>query len=102
DDLGVRGEQVLHLLGQYQLGHLRLDRVVDARRAAADVRMRHLDELQAGDRLQELAGLFAYPLRVDEVAGVLVGDPGANLVTWLGESDLVQELEEVANPGSEV
>ena len=59
------------------LGALGLDEVVDAGAAAALVAVGDLDELDAGDRREEPARLLADPLRVGEVAGVVVGDARA-------------------------
>ena len=42
--------------------------------AAALLAVRDLDELEAGDRREERARLRADPLRVREVAGVVIGD----------------------------
>ena len=54
---------------------LGLDQVVDPRRPAADLRLRHLGDLHARDGAQHAPGLGADSLRVPEVAGVVVDDP---------------------------
>ena len=53
---------------------LRLDQVVDARRAAADLRLGDLEKLEPRDAAQQLARLRADALGVGQVAGVVVGD----------------------------
>ena len=59
-----------------QLGRrLGLDQVVDPGRAAADLPLGRLDQLELGDRAQQLARLLPHALGVGEVAGVVVGDP---------------------------
>ena len=55
-------------------GGLGLEQVVDAGRAAAQLPLGGLEQLQAGDAAQQLARLRAHPLGVGEVAGVVVGD----------------------------
>ena len=53
---------------------LGLDEVVNPGRPAADRRLGHFDNLQAGDRRQHLPGLELNPLGVLEVTGVVVRD----------------------------
>ena len=53
---------------------LRLDEVVDAGRAAAQLPLGRLEQLEAGDRAQQARGCCAHLLGVGEVAGVVVGD----------------------------
>ena len=56
------------------------DHVVDARRAAAQLRFREVEELDTRDGAQHGAGLRPHLLRVPEVAGVVVGDAGVDRV----------------------
>ena len=53
---------------------VRLDEVVDAGAAAAQLLLGRLDELELRDRAQQRPRLGAHALRVAEVAGLLVGD----------------------------
>src|SRR5215210_4642184 len=74
DHLGARVEQVARLALPELGGGLGLYQVVDAGRAAADLPLGGLDQLELGDSAQQLAGLRANPLRVRQVAGVVVGE----------------------------
>src|SRR2546423_9432647 len=73
-DLGLGREDVRGLALAERARRLRLDEVVDAGAAAADLLLGRLDELEAGDRAKQLARLGADALGVREVAGVLERD----------------------------
>src|SRR4051794_31759086 len=70
-DLCAGAEQGARLAAPEVGGGVRLHEVVDARRAAADLPLRRLHELEAGDHAQEVARLGADALRVGEVARVV-------------------------------
>jgi hypothetical protein len=53
-----------------------MEQVVDPRAAAASVRVAERNEREPGDRREQRARLRPDPLRVREVAGVVVGNPG--------------------------
>ena len=56
-------------------GHLRLEHVVEAGRAAADVAVREVDDLEPGDRPEDGARLLADVLCPQGVTGVVVRHP---------------------------
>ena len=65
DYVGAGIQQVACLALAEVGGRLRLEQVVDTRRAAADRGFRaNLQQLYAGDRAQQLPRLIAYALRV--------------------------------------
>ena len=78
----VGGDQQLGAGGQHVRGlavaelgrRLRVEQVVDAGRAAAELRLGDLPQLQPGDAAQQLARLGPDALGVGQVAGVVVGD----------------------------
>src|SRR3954452_12086131 len=70
--LGAGGQQVARLALAELGGRLGLHEVVDARRAAADLPLRGLRDLNTRDPAQELARLRPHCLRVREVARVVV------------------------------
>src|SRR6185503_20821178 len=80
---GVRGREQIWLRRVDETGlavaelprRVRLDQVVDAGAATADVLIDQRQQLDPGDRSQEIAGRLPDALRVREVAGVLVRDP---------------------------
>src|SRR5215216_4183861 len=74
DRRGAGGAQVRDLAAAELRGRLGLGQVVDAGRSAADLPPLGVDDLEAGDALQQIARLGAYVLRVREVARVVVGD----------------------------
>src|SRR5205823_13535795 len=74
DRLRTGGEQVARLALAQRGGRLGLDQVVDARRAAAQLPLGGLEQLEPGDGAQQRARLLAHALGVREVAGVVVGD----------------------------
>src|SRR5918996_136339 len=65
-----RGDLALEELA----GHRRLEKIVDAGAAAAEVALGELDQTQARDAPQELARLPADVLAMREVTGVVVRD----------------------------
>src|SRR5579884_2881763 len=69
---GPRARDGGHLLLEELAGVVRLHEVVDPGAAAAAIRAFHLDELDPGDRAQQLPGLPADVLAVGEVARILV------------------------------
>src|SRR4051794_19989872 len=70
--LGARLEQVARLAAAELGGGIWLHEVVDARRAAADLPLGRVHELEARDHAQQVARLRSHPLRVSEVARVVV------------------------------
>src|SRR5262249_39672241 len=74
EELGGRGEHVVHLALAHLPRALRLDQVVDAGAAAALIALGDLAQLEPGDRGEERARLGAHALRVRQVACVVVGD----------------------------
>ncbi len=79
------------------LGGLGLEQVVDAGRAAAQLPLGGLDELEAGDRAQQVARLRAHALGVGQVAGVVVGDLRLERVAHDARLVLGQHLGDVAD-----
>ena len=75
DRLGASVEQVPGLARTQVRRGSRLEEVVDARRAAADLGLgADLEELELGDRPQKLARGGVDALGVLHVAGIVVGD----------------------------
>ena len=73
--LGAGGERrCAALRSPSSRGRLGVEQVVDAGRAAADLRRRRSPQLQPGDAAQQRARLRADALGVRQVAGVVVGD----------------------------
>ncbi len=68
----ARLDDVGHLAFEQPVGHLRLEHVVDAGAAAAEVALGQLDEREARDAPEQLARLVADPLAVRQMAGVVV------------------------------
>ena len=78
-------------------GGLGLDEVVDAGRAAAELPLRGLLELQPRDGVEQRARLGAHLLRVGEVAGVVVGDAHRQRVARRLRLELREQLAHVAD-----
>ena len=83
-------------------GGLGLDEVVDPGAPAADRLLGRLDELEARDRAEQRARRVADPLRVAEVAGVLVGDPQRELVPLGARLELGEQLVDVDHADRQV
>jgi Fe-S oxidoreductase len=97
DGLSPRVEEVAGLaLAQLGCG-LRLHQVVDAGGAAAQLPVRRLDELQAGNPAQQLARLSANALGVGEVAGVVVGHLQLDGPAFGSRLDPAEELGDIAH-----
>jgi hypothetical protein len=71
---------------------LRLDQVVDARRAAADLGLSDLAQRKPWDRPQYFARRGADPLPVSEVAGVVIRRDQWKWVSDGRRTELVNEL----------
>src|SRR3954447_6131670 len=95
--LGAGVEQVLGLALAELLGGLGLHEVVDPGRAAADLPVPRLHQLELGDRAQELTRLLAHALGVGQVAGVVVGHLHRHRRTLGARLDLAEQLVRVAN-----
>ncbi len=76
-------------------GGLRLDEVVDPRAAAADRLLRRLEQLEAGDRVEQRARLDRDALRVAEVARVLERDAQRQRMPLRPRLQLGQQLGDV-------
>ena len=74
-------------------GDLGLKEVVDPRAAAAAVRIGQGDESEPRHGGEKRARLSTDPLRVREVAGVVVRDRGADLAPQVRRSDFGEKLE---------
>src|SRR5438445_13888006 len=75
--------------------------VVDASGAATPVGLLHLDQLDAGDHLENLPGLLQHSLAVRKVAWVLVGDLQAYRSRRRPQSLVDQELRSVLDGSRE-
>ena len=95
EQLRARGEHVGGLAVAEVAGGLGLHDVVDAGAAAADVLLGGLDDLERGDPPQHRLPRGGQPLRVAQVARVLVGDHQRQRVERAARA-LVEELREVA------
>src|SRR5438270_10482476 len=74
DHVGLERGDVARLALAKLRGRLRLHEIVDARAAAADLRFRGRQQLDAGNRGEQRARLRADTLRVREVTGIVVDD----------------------------
>ena len=101
DDAGLRAGHIPHLLLQKPPRHLGLGQVVDTAATAAAVGVSHLDELEAGDSLQDGARLDAGALGVGEVARVLIGHAPIHASHLRVEGQGDQELTDVLDEGGE-
>src|SRR5216683_3247168 len=79
-----------------------LERAVKTGRAAAEVRVSHLDELDTGYGTDEVARLLPDALSVREVACVLVRHPHLHLTLGSGQPDLGQPLGQILDPPLEL
>ena len=94
EDVGVRRPHVRGLAGAELACRLRLRDVVDARRAAADVLLGRLDELELRDPPEQGAPCRRQSLGVAHVTRVLVGDPQRErMESW--QIDVGERLGEV-------
>jgi hypothetical protein len=78
DDVGFKRRDVARLPLAELRSRFRLDEIVDAGAAAADLRFRRAEKLDAGNRLQQLARLTADALRVRKVTRVVIDDASGN------------------------
>src|SRR5699024_953169 len=74
EQVGPGGQDVGRLAVAELGGRLGVEDVVDPRRAAADLRVRDLDEAHPGDAAQEVARRAHDLLGVPQVAGGVIGD----------------------------
>ena len=74
EDRCAGADDVPDLPDEELFGLLGLGDIVDASATAAPVGLGELDELEARDELQEVAGLLGDLLPVGQVTGVVVGD----------------------------
>lgn len=83
-------------------GRLRVEQVVDARGAAANLGFgANLQQLYAGDRPQQLAWLIANALSVGEMAGVVIGHAALKPVPRRPRRDRGQHLGDILDPRGE-
>ena len=75
DDFGFHTGDVLHFVVEQLERGFGLRDVVDAGGAATNVGMGKLDEFEARNLFQEIARSVANFLPVEQVAGILIGDP---------------------------
>src|SRR3954466_12357237 len=101
EQLRPGGHHVLRLAVPELLGRFGVEDVPDAGRAAADVLLRDLSQLDAGDAAEQLAGLVADALRVAEVAGVVVRDTHRQRMAGRDGACLGEDLRDVADPVGE-
>src|SRR4051794_25605351 len=101
DDVRPGGLDVVGLAAPELARGLRGDHVVDARRAAAQLGLGQVEELDARDRAQHRARLRPHLLGVPEVAGVVIGHAGAHRVAGGSGLALGQHLVHVTNPRAE-
>ena len=84
------------------LGGRRFHQVVDAGAAAADLGLAHRQQLEAGNRAEQIARRLADALRVREMAGIVVGDAQRRRLARRGRrTERGQHLADVAHPGGE-
>lgn len=73
NDVGRCAQNMLGLAFPQLTGWFRLDQVVNARAAAADIGLRDIHHLETGNIAQHFTRLEAHALGMSEVAGVMVG-----------------------------
>src|SRR5262245_40258365 len=79
DDAGPGLADALDLPPGQLTRDLRLQDIVDARAAAAELAVRQLDQADAGNTAQERAGLAPHLLPVGKMAGIVIRDHGRQL-----------------------
>ena len=84
-----------YLPGEGLFGNLGMGQVVDTRRAATPVRLLHLHQLDAGDRLENVPRLAVDLLAMHQVTGILVGDAQRDEARRRPKPDLHQELRRI-------
>src|SRR5215213_3572731 len=98
DDHLRTGLQDVVRLALAELGRgLGLDHVVDTRRSAANLGLSDLLYVHPWYLLEGLARLLADPLRVRQVAGVMVGSRNGQRIPLRHGAKLLQELRDVAD-----
>ena len=93
----ARGHRAFHFFGQEVQRGFRFRDVIDAGRAATNIRVGQFHEFQAGDRAQQLAGSLANFLAVEQVAGILIGDARGDGLHRRGEPEGSKKLSDVAD-----
>ncbi len=95
--LGAGGEDVGGLAVPELARGLGVEDVVDPGRAAAQLGLGDLPQLEAGDRAEQPPRLGAHALGVREVAGVVVGHGHLERVADRDRPELVEDLGDVAH-----
>src|SRR6266700_4546189 len=81
DGVGRCAQDMVSLAFPQLPGWLRLDQVVNARAAAADIGLRDIHHFQTRDTAQYLTRLYAHTLVMGKVAVVVVGDAHRDRMT---------------------
>src|SRR3954454_24104529 len=91
-DVGAGGDDVGGLAVTELAGGLGVEDVVDPGRAAAQLGLRDLPQLEPRDRLEQPSWLGAHALGMGEVARVVVGDGHLERVAGRDRTELVEDL----------
>jgi hypothetical protein len=102
DDIGAAGGGVLNFARAQTTRHGRLGEVVDARAPAAERGFVHLQQLQTGNALEQLARSLADALGMNKVTWLLVGHTQRQGPHRAGCRLLAEEFADIAHAGAEL
>ena len=87
--------EVAHFPFKERHGVAKVHDVVNAGASATPARFREFNKFDSGNRLDDPARLAGYSLRVNEVAGLVIGDPACHGMPRLDAAVLGEKLRDI-------
>jgi hypothetical protein len=102
DHVGVHSRDMPHLAVENLGRQFGMEQVIDPGTAAAPVGFLHIEELQAGNSLEQAARFVLHPLSMQQMTRVVVGDAQGELPQGAAEGEAVEELADIQHALAEL